>query len=52
MGQRFLDESYSLLRNSHGPVNLLMAQAVNLLYQAELAKDIFHIAVASQDHDA
>ncbi|TWU72574.1 hypothetical protein ED733_002188 [Metarhizium rileyi] len=52
MGQRFLDESYSLLRNSHGPVNLAMAQAVNLLYQAELAKDIFHIAVASQDHDA
>ncbi|OAQ60052.1 fungal zn(2)-Cys(6) binuclear cluster domain-containing protein [Pochonia chlamydosporia 170] len=45
MGQRFLDEAYILLRGSKSRANLVMAQAMNLLYQAELAKDILDVAV-------
>ncbi|OWT43090.1 hypothetical protein VFPPC_17734 [Pochonia chlamydosporia 170] len=44
MGQRFLNEAYKLLRETTSRVSLPLAQAVNLLYQAELAKDIFSIA--------
>lgn len=48
MGQLFLDEAYMLLRSAKSRADLPMAQAVNLLYQAELAKDIFNIALSAK----
>ncbi|QUC22239.1 uncharacterized protein UV8b_06480 [Ustilaginoidea virens] len=43
LGQGFLDESYRLLQLRAGPVTLPIAQAVTLIYQAELAKEVFDV---------
>ncbi|KAG5982157.1 hypothetical protein E4U55_002227 [Claviceps digitariae] len=43
LGRRFLDECYRLLRLRSGRVTLPTAQAVTLIYQAELAEQVFNI---------
>ncbi|KAG5979306.1 hypothetical protein E4U54_006951 [Claviceps lovelessii] len=43
LGRSFLDECYRLLRLRTGRVTLPTAQAVTLIYQAELAEQVFHV---------
>ncbi|KAG5933279.1 hypothetical protein E4U53_001051 [Claviceps sorghi] len=43
LGRRFLDECYRLLRLRTGRITLPSAQAVTLIYQAELAEQVFNI---------
>ncbi|KAG6114745.1 hypothetical protein E4U14_001305 [Claviceps sp. LM454 group G7] len=45
LGRRFLDECYRLLRLKDGEVTLSTAQAVTLIYQAELVENLFDLQV-------
>ncbi|KAG5914754.1 hypothetical protein E4U42_000339 [Claviceps africana] len=45
LGRKFLDECYRLLRLRTGRITLPSAQAVTLIYQAELAEQLFNIPI-------